>query len=554
MRKIKRPSGTRELRHKLCLSQTELGLLVGSQRAMISQHESGKKELNVTAAAKLSTLMFCVNGLFEATDAAPVSRPERITNLTLRKCERMKHQLSLKRTTLVDDLERMHRERQSNLSTLQRLMQLNLATCPGFTEADEAWRLLVIERLRLKIVSNNGERALQIKIKLQQTEAAIAVLTDQIARLVEPLHEDFVVGFSEHLTAQPAEEDHSLQIVPINSEHHARGLDLLPETVRVHRLGRLNEARDEVEESPRPIVRRMFEVFTELPLQAVDERERQLHVAQFVLDNERDHAPFEAPLLAHHRIDALIVEGDLPQRAVGSPVIGRIEIVHRQIEAHVDGIALINLQRRQLQRLRKQRNRSVVFTRVGVHRRFEHHRLRPQRMRHPRLFSDQSLQTFNPFEAALKPTHAVERMRVHVAKLRPFIGMGRSKRLVLFESAVHPAHVPFNLFIAFHRRVRAADDRRQRQLKVRMIGFFGRDFNARQHRIDDGFRLRRKSVGPHRLELVVDDRRRHLEFAKRRIGTGIGLPALAHLDRIDLQQVGIVDVDQVNIFEQRIAS
>ena len=77
--------------------------------------------------------------------------------------------------------------------------------------------------------------------------------------------------------------------------------------------------------------------------------------------------------------------------------------------------------------------------------------------------------------------------------------------------------------------------------------------NGLEHRLNNGIGFRRESAFAHRFKLIVDERRRYFEFSKRRIGVGIDLPSRAHLSRIDVEESGMIDVDQVNVFEERIA-
>ena len=430
---MKKYSTTRTLRQKLHITQTELGLLTRSRRAMVARHEAGEKALNVYASSKLALLLYCVNGHFEAQahlhHAAPATLV--VTNLTAQRLQLRHRTACLRLEKARRRLQRMDETREELQVTIRRMAQINLTQLAPFTPDDEAWKALVVERLRLKLVACSGEQRFKLRTEIAQLEASIAVLEHELIALVEPFNQHIVVGPAEHLAAQPAEEDNALEVVAVGIEHHAARLDRSSESVGIDLLGAVDHARDASEKRVGPFVGRMPQVAAELFLEPLNHEQSQLSMAEFELDNERDHAPFEAPFFAHHPVNARIGVVDLTEHPVGRAVIGGIEMVHRQIEAHVNEVALFDARMIALQAIFKQRNRPLIAARIGVHRRLEHHTPRPQGVPLARLTCDDRLQLSHHLKAARKRPNAVEGMGLHVEKLRLHIGLRRRERLCL---------------------------------------------------------------------------------------------------------------------------
>jgi hypothetical protein len=130
-------------------------------------------------------LMYCLNGHFDT--ALHLHHPDHIA-LTINDGSIKRYQLrhryqTLKLAKARYRLQQMDEARDELQVTIRRMAQINLTQLAGFSAADEDWKSLVVERLRLKLVQCNGVRRLKLRTEIAQLEASLGVLEDELARL-----------------------------------------------------------------------------------------------------------------------------------------------------------------------------------------------------------------------------------------------------------------------------------------------------------------------------------------------------------------------------------
>ncbi len=221
---------TRELRRKLHITQTELGLLADVNKSMIAQHEAGRKNVNLRGSSKIGALIYA----FEAKSAnlqqpAAPTEADRCAQLSMKRCERLLqlHEYKLRRAQRkLDALDASYDELTHTLSRLSAMQ-------PGddvlFTADDRDWLRIVERRLELKAQGCTGEQRLKLRMEVAALEGKIEVLRFQIGVLVEAFDEQLVVGSIDHLAVQPREESLALEVDAPKPKDSGSSFNRLPD-------------------------------------------------------------------------------------------------------------------------------------------------------------------------------------------------------------------------------------------------------------------------------------------------------------------------------------
>ena len=546
---------TRELRRKLHITQTELGLLADVNKSMIAQHEAGRKNVNLRGSSKIGALIYA----FEAKSAnleqpAAPTEADRSAQLSMKRCELLLqlHEYKLRRAQRkLDALDASYDEL---THTLSRLTAMRPGDDVLFTADDRDWLRIVERRLELKAQSCTGEQRLKLRMEVAALEGKIEVLRFQIGVLVEAFNEQLVVGSTDHLAVQPREESLALEVDARWTDDHRGGFDLLPEQLGADLLRILNEPLDEIQKRTRLHVGGVREVSRETLLEPANHGQGELLLSELVLHNQLNHAALEAPLLPHQFIDARIAEGGLTEEHPRGAETSRVEVVHRQIEPHVEQVAVIDERLRIVYSGGEQVNRPRILAGVAEQGRLEQNRSSDKRMPLAGLPIDERAQLVEHRPAAVEIPRAVARVGLHVEELGLDIRRHRREAAGRLELVVGASHEGLDHIVALDRGVGAADDRDERQLQMRVVGLFGTDVDGFEHWFDDRFGLGRTVSLPHHLQFIMHDGFSAFDFAEGIVGTGVGFPAFADIGGRDFEQTGMIDEDQVNIFEQRIAA
>ena len=182
---------SQQLRKRLACTQSDLSLLLGLTREMVSQSERAKKQLSYTKEYRLCVVTCLVGGGFakeaDKYAAEPAAVEEALALLQdfevpTRELEMEREVLKTNILLMEEVLKKREEEAAQLLEAYNNLATHDLTKFDDFTEDDERWkRAVAMNRIRTRLKAITGRAKLEDEIRLDEWRVRLARIEKELS-------------------------------------------------------------------------------------------------------------------------------------------------------------------------------------------------------------------------------------------------------------------------------------------------------------------------------------------------------------------------------------